>query len=109
MPVPVLRELRERLLRVRFYNCATGRARSPPLATVLRPEELNEERLASVGRPARRARGDSPPLPAPHGRLLGEAGRDRGGLRGRLVPFRRPRLFRRGGLPLRGGPGQGRD
>ena len=51
MPVPVLRELRERLPNARFYNCY-GQSEISPLATVLRPEELTEERLASVGRPA---------------------------------------------------------
>jgi fatty-acyl-CoA synthase len=51
MPVPVLRELRDRLPNPRFYNCY-GQSEISPLATVLRPEELNEERLASVGRPA---------------------------------------------------------
>src|SRR5918994_3778689 len=51
MPVPVLRELRERLPNPRFYNCY-GQSEISPLATVLRPEELTEERLASVGRPA---------------------------------------------------------
>jgi fatty-acyl-CoA synthase len=51
MPVPVLRELRERLPNPRFYNCY-GQSEISPLATVLRPEELNEDRLASVGRPA---------------------------------------------------------
>jgi fatty-acyl-CoA synthase len=51
MPVPVLRELRERLPNPRFYNCY-GQSEIAPLATVLRPDELSEERLASVGRPA---------------------------------------------------------
>jgi fatty-acyl-CoA synthase len=51
MPVPVLRELRERLPNPRFYNCY-GQSEISPLATVLRPDELSEERLASVGRPA---------------------------------------------------------
>lgn len=51
MPVPVLRELRERLPDPRFYNCY-GQSEISPLATVLRPDELTEERLASVGRPA---------------------------------------------------------
>jgi fatty-acyl-CoA synthase len=50
MPVPVLRELRERLPNPRLYNCY-GQSEISPLATVLRPEELTEERLASVGRP----------------------------------------------------------
>ena len=50
MPVPVLRELRERLPNPRLYNCY-GQSEIAPLATVLRPEELSEERLASVGRP----------------------------------------------------------
>src|SRR5919112_5116960 len=50
MPVPVLRELRERLPNPRLYNCY-GQSEISPLATVLRPEELNEERLASVGGP----------------------------------------------------------
>ena len=50
MPVPVLRELRERLPNPRFYNCY-GQSEISPLATVLRHEELSEERLASVGRP----------------------------------------------------------
>jgi fatty-acyl-CoA synthase len=49
--MPVLRELRERLPNPRFYNCY-GQSEISPLATVLRPEELNEDRLASVGRPA---------------------------------------------------------
>lgn len=51
MPVPVLRELRERLPDPRLYNCY-GQSEISPLATVLRPDELTEERLASVGRPA---------------------------------------------------------
>jgi fatty-acyl-CoA synthase len=51
MPVPVLRELRERLPNPRLYNCY-GQSEISPLATVLRPDELTEERLASVGRPA---------------------------------------------------------
>ncbi|MBA2534654.1 MAG: acyl-CoA synthetase [Rubrobacter sp.] len=50
MPVPVLRELRKRLPNPRFYNCY-GQSEISPLATVLRPDELTEERLASVGRP----------------------------------------------------------
>lgn len=50
MPVPVLRELRGRLPNPRFYNCY-GQSEISPLATVLRPEDLTEERLASVGRP----------------------------------------------------------
>jgi fatty-acyl-CoA synthase len=50
MPVPVLRELRERLPNPRFYNCY-GQSEISPLATALRPEELKEERLASVGCP----------------------------------------------------------
>ncbi len=50
MPVPVLRELRERLPNPRLYNCY-GQSEISPLATVLRPNELTEERLASVGRP----------------------------------------------------------
>lgn len=50
MPVPVLRELRERLPNPKFYNCY-GQSEIAPLATVLRPAELSEERLASVGRP----------------------------------------------------------
>ena len=35
----------------RLYNCY-GQSEISPLATVLRPDELTEERLASVGRPA---------------------------------------------------------
>ncbi len=50
MPLPVLRELRERLPSPRFYNCY-GQSEIGPLATVLRPEEHSEERLASAGRP----------------------------------------------------------
>jgi len=50
MPVPVLRELRERLPNPRLYNCY-GQSEISPLATVLRPDELTEEKLASVGRP----------------------------------------------------------
>ncbi|MDQ3891485.1 MAG: AMP-binding protein, partial [Actinomycetota bacterium] len=50
MPTPVLRELRERLPDPRLYNCY-GQSEIAPLATVLRPEEHDEERLASAGRP----------------------------------------------------------
>ncbi|CAA9445497.1 MAG: Long-chain-fatty-acid--CoA ligase [uncultured Rubrobacteraceae bacterium] len=50
MPVPVLKELRERLPNSRLYNCY-GQSEISPLATVLRPEEHQEERLASAGRP----------------------------------------------------------
>lgn len=50
MPVPVLRELRRRLPASRLYNCY-GQSEIAPLATVLRPDELEENRLASVGRP----------------------------------------------------------
>jgi fatty-acyl-CoA synthase len=49
MPVPVLRELRERLPRARPYNCY-GQTEIAPLATVLRPEE-HDARPASCGRP----------------------------------------------------------
>lgn len=50
MPVPVLRELRERLPSARIFNCY-GQTETAPLATVLRPEEHTEARLASAGRP----------------------------------------------------------
>ena len=40
-----------RLPNPRFYNCY-GQSEISPLATVLRPDELTEDRLASVGRPA---------------------------------------------------------
>jgi fatty-acyl-CoA synthase len=50
MPVPVLRELRERLPDARPYNCY-GQTEIAPLATVLRPEE-HDARPASCGRPA---------------------------------------------------------
>jgi fatty-acyl-CoA synthase len=49
MPVPVLRELRDRLPQVRPYNCY-GQTEIAPLATVLRPEE-HDARPASCGRP----------------------------------------------------------
>ena len=49
MPVPVLRELRERLPAARPYNCY-GQTEIAPLATVLRPEE-HDARPASCGRP----------------------------------------------------------
>ena len=49
MPVPVLRELRERLPRAHPYNCY-GQTEIAPLATVLRPEE-HDARPASCGRP----------------------------------------------------------
>jgi fatty-acyl-CoA synthase len=49
MPVPVLRELRERLPRARPYNCY-GQTEIAPLATVLLPEE-HDARPASCGRP----------------------------------------------------------
>ena len=50
MPTPVLEELREKLPSPRLYNCY-GQSEIAPLATVLRPEEHEEERLASAGRP----------------------------------------------------------
>lgn len=50
MPVPVLRELRGRLWAPRLYNCY-GQSEIAPLATVLRPEEHDEEKLASAGKP----------------------------------------------------------
>ncbi len=50
MPVPVLEELRERLPEPRLYNCY-GQSEIAPLATVLRPEEHQEGRLDSAGRP----------------------------------------------------------
>ncbi len=49
MPVPVLRELRERLPGICAYN-AYGQSEMAPLATVLRPEE-HDARPTSVGRP----------------------------------------------------------
>jgi len=49
MPVPVLRELRERLPGIRPYN-AYGQSEMAPVATVLRPED-HDARPASVGRP----------------------------------------------------------
>lgn len=49
MPVPVLRELRERLPNARPYNCY-GQTEIAPLATILRPEE-HDARPASCGRP----------------------------------------------------------
>ncbi len=49
MPVPVLQELRERLPKVRAFNCY-GQTEIAPLATVLRPEE-HDARPASCGRP----------------------------------------------------------
>lgn len=49
MPVPVLKELQQRLPGVGLYNCY-GQSEIAPLATVLRPEE-HAERPASAGRP----------------------------------------------------------
>ena len=49
MPVPVLRELRERLPKARPYNCY-GQTEIAPLATVLLPHE-HDARPASCGRP----------------------------------------------------------
>lgn len=49
MPVPVLQELRQRLPRIRPYNCY-GQTEIAPLATMLRPEE-HDARPASCGRP----------------------------------------------------------
>ncbi len=49
MPVPVLRELQERLPGIRLYN-AYGQSEIAPLATLLKPEE-HDARPASVGRP----------------------------------------------------------
>ena len=124
MPVPVLRELRERLPNPRFYNCY-GQSEIAPLATVLRPDELNEERLASVGRPVllvetRVVDLEMKDVPlGEHGEIVHRSphlmvsywekpeGTEEG-LRGWLVPLRGPRLFRRGRLPLRRRPGQGR-
>ena len=50
MPVPVLRELRDRLPNALPYNCY-GQTEIAPLATTLRPEE-HDARPASCGRPA---------------------------------------------------------
>ncbi len=50
MALPVLRELGERLDRPHLCNCY-GQTETEPLAAVLCPEEHDEERLASVGRP----------------------------------------------------------
>jgi fatty-acyl-CoA synthase len=49
MPVPVLKELQERLPGLGFYNCF-GQSEIGPLATVLRPED-HAARPASAGRP----------------------------------------------------------
>lgn len=49
MPVPVLEELRQRLPRVRLFNCY-GQSEIAPLATVLSPEE-HAIQPASAGRP----------------------------------------------------------
>ena len=49
MPLPVLRELRERLPGVRPFN-AYGQSEIAPVATVLKPEE-HDSRPTSVGRP----------------------------------------------------------
>lgn len=49
MPVPVLKELQERLPGIGFYNCF-GQSEIGPLATVLRPEE-HAARPAAAGRP----------------------------------------------------------
>lgn len=49
MPVPVLKELQQRLPGVGLYNCY-GQSEIAPLATVLRPED-HDARPASAGRP----------------------------------------------------------
>lgn len=49
MPVPVLKELQQRIPGVGLYNCY-GQSEIAPLATVLRPEE-HSARPASAGRP----------------------------------------------------------
>lgn len=49
MPVPVLEELRQRMPRVRLFNCY-GQSEIAPLATVLSPEE-HAIQPASAGRP----------------------------------------------------------
>lgn len=49
MPVPIIREMRERLPGAQFYNCY-GQSEVGPLATVLRPED-HDARPASAGRP----------------------------------------------------------
>ena len=49
MPVPVLKELRQRLPGIRAFNCY-GQSEICPLATVLKPEEY-DARPASIGRP----------------------------------------------------------
>ncbi|WP_341348953.1 AMP-binding protein [Thermaerobacter marianensis] len=123
MPVPVLQELRRRLPGVEVYNCY-GQSEIAPLATVLRPEE-HDARPASAGRPVLHVETrvvnpemrDVPPGQlgeivhrSPQlGGLLGQARGDGGGLPRRLVPLGGPGLHGRRGLPLRGGPHQGRD
>ena len=49
MPVPVLRELRDRLPGLQCFNCY-GQSEIAPMATVLKPAE-HDARPASVGRP----------------------------------------------------------
>lgn len=49
MPVPVLKEMEQRLPGVGLYNCY-GQSEIAPLATVLRPED-HADRPASAGRP----------------------------------------------------------
>ena len=49
MPVPVLRELRERLPNAQPYNCY-GQTEIAPLATTLRPRNTMPARRPAAGR-----------------------------------------------------------
>ena len=82
-----------------------GARRAPGLGGArgaLRRDCASSTRRATTS-PRRARRGHLPLAAAVHG-LLGQAGGDGRGLRGRLVPLRRPRARRRGGLHLRRGP-----
>ena len=124
MPVEVMRELTERLPNMRLWNFY-GQTEIAPLATVLKPED-QLRKPGSAGRPAlnveTRVVDDAMRDVAP-----GEVGeivhrspqllqgyfndpeRTRRRVRGRLVPFGRPRHHRRRGLHHGGRPQEGHD
>ena len=124
MPVEVMREMARRMPKVRLWNLY-GQTEIAPLATMLGPEDQLRKpgscgRARAQCRDARgrrrdarrrtwRGRRDRPSLAASDDRLLQGRGEDGGGLSRRLVPLRRSRDRRRGGIYHRRRPQEGHD
>ena len=70
---------------------------------------LDRQAAAQRGGQDQRRGGDTGAWGQHHSGLLARAGGDRQRIRWRLVPDRRPGLFRRRGIPAHPGPGEGHD